>query len=422
VRHLTYSNVMATIAVFVAVGGGAYAVTSSSNKPVKACAKKQSGALRLLDKGKCKRSERAVRWNQKGRRGARGVAGLTGPAGAPAQGPTNADTLDGLDSPELQRALKATVIASPGATDAASGQNLRDAVAKANAAGAARTVYIEPGTYDLGASTTPLVIAAKVDLVGANYATTLIKSTGSATATDATFRTQGALTVRNVSITVTGATTAYQTVFAHDTGTLRINDSIINVGPSTTRTMGVDLAGGNVSLDHTQIYASGVLAGSTADVTSINTRVASPAGVFLRGGSFVSAQLGSAHSTGILGAGVVQVLGGSDVFVAGGSVSNRGIELTPANTSGVYVADASSIYAQGTGAIGVDAHTGPGAGTDLIIDKSLVSGNPGVFAAAGYNVNIILSQSAGTTVKGGAGTFLCFGSYGPTYVALGAGC
>jgi len=119
--HLTYANVMATLAVFVAIGGGAVAIGGvvDSNGEVRACYVKKGpnrGDVRLLVKGKCSKSERAINWSQRGPSGAPGAPGQQGPAGeqgppgAPADavgavlaadGPgsgLNADLLDGADS------------------------------------------------------------------------------------------------------------------------------------------------------------------------------------------------------------------------------------------------------------------------------------------------------------------------------------
>jgi hypothetical protein len=81
---------LATTSV-VAVSGlalGQDAVTSPA-KPVKACAKKQGGTLRIAKK--CRRTERRVRWGRIGPAGAQGVTGATGPQGpAGPQGDTGA--------------------------------------------------------------------------------------------------------------------------------------------------------------------------------------------------------------------------------------------------------------------------------------------------------------------------------------------
>jgi hypothetical protein len=88
-RRLTYANLLATIAIFVALGGGAYAVTAqpSANAVVFACAKKKGGALRTVNKAKrCKRSERKISWNVGGAAGpggSKGETGGSGPAGPP---------------------------------------------------------------------------------------------------------------------------------------------------------------------------------------------------------------------------------------------------------------------------------------------------------------------------------------------------
>ena len=90
--HLTYANVMASAAVFIALGGGAYAVQlrATPSTVLYACAKKKGGALRTVKKTKrCKRGERKVSWSvggpsgPSGSAGAAGAVGPTGPAGAP---------------------------------------------------------------------------------------------------------------------------------------------------------------------------------------------------------------------------------------------------------------------------------------------------------------------------------------------------
>src|SRR6267378_43627 len=79
--RLTYANVMATIAVFVAVGGGAYAAVSAipdRYNVIHGCYKKHKGNLRLVASGRCSRSERAIAFNQRGREGRQGPRGFQG--------------------------------------------------------------------------------------------------------------------------------------------------------------------------------------------------------------------------------------------------------------------------------------------------------------------------------------------------------
>ena len=99
---LSYANVMSTIAVFLALGGGAWAVTGqtgATKKPVtvNACVKKagkQKGQLRVVSaKAKCRKGERKLAWTSAPSTaapttGATGPVGPAGPAGqAGAQGP-----------------------------------------------------------------------------------------------------------------------------------------------------------------------------------------------------------------------------------------------------------------------------------------------------------------------------------------------
>jgi hypothetical protein len=96
--RLTYANVMATIAVFLAIGGGAYAVVGGgpARGAIEACYRKKGGSLRIVRKGtKCRRNERRVAWSQQG---PQGLPGAVGPPGLPNP---NAETLDGLDSSDF---------------------------------------------------------------------------------------------------------------------------------------------------------------------------------------------------------------------------------------------------------------------------------------------------------------------------------
>jgi hypothetical protein len=103
---------MATAAIFVALGGGAYAVSvlPAADATVYACAKKKGGALRTVKKGKrCKRTERKLSWSTRGPGGAqgeRGVAGGQGPAGATgAPGATGSTGATGPAGPSIAQTL-----------------------------------------------------------------------------------------------------------------------------------------------------------------------------------------------------------------------------------------------------------------------------------------------------------------------------
>jgi hypothetical protein len=83
-RHINYANVAATLALVLAMSGGAVAATGgfSSGGTLKACANEE-GVIRLLKPGKsCKKGQKSVSWNQTGPAGAKGLAGATGTTGA----------------------------------------------------------------------------------------------------------------------------------------------------------------------------------------------------------------------------------------------------------------------------------------------------------------------------------------------------
>jgi len=71
--------VMACTVLLAVSGGLAVAATTASGPVIGACANKTTGILRLA--GKCRRGERAIRWNQTGPQGPSGLAGPTGATG-----------------------------------------------------------------------------------------------------------------------------------------------------------------------------------------------------------------------------------------------------------------------------------------------------------------------------------------------------
>lgn len=108
--RLTYANVMATVAVFLGLGGGAYAAINGFPDPsgvFHGCVNKQTGTLRLVDGApSChnvktlKRGKHTVRvpgefavaWNQQGQQGLQGLQGLRGATGQPGSPAASAST------------------------------------------------------------------------------------------------------------------------------------------------------------------------------------------------------------------------------------------------------------------------------------------------------------------------------------------
>jgi hypothetical protein len=135
-RHITYANVTASLALFIALGGGAYAVAGNPfvgrKGKVSVCVQEGDRTLRAVKPGaKCAAGEVALTLNQRGKRGKRGLPGaigatgaagaagargLQGPAGA--AGTPGADGTDGIDGAGFEFT---TVSGVPGPTLAAEG-------------------------------------------------------------------------------------------------------------------------------------------------------------------------------------------------------------------------------------------------------------------------------------------------------------
>jgi hypothetical protein len=77
---------LALLLVLVVGAGGGYALAASKTKTITVCADKKTGILHLHKRGKCKRGQQRVSWNQQGRQGPQGAQGPAGQPGAPAAG------------------------------------------------------------------------------------------------------------------------------------------------------------------------------------------------------------------------------------------------------------------------------------------------------------------------------------------------
>lgn len=100
-QHLSYANVIATLALVFAMSGGAIAATgafTAASSSIQACVG-ANGVVKILTGKKCKHGQKAVSWNQQGPAGARGPAG--------AQGSVGTAGLNGNPGPSATTALTA---------------------------------------------------------------------------------------------------------------------------------------------------------------------------------------------------------------------------------------------------------------------------------------------------------------------------
>jgi hypothetical protein len=90
--RLTFANVASAVALFISLGGGAYAATGSllrADATIRACVGKTGDVRVLTANQSCRKRETAIAWNK---RGPAGIAGAPGPAGE--RGPAGADGRD----------------------------------------------------------------------------------------------------------------------------------------------------------------------------------------------------------------------------------------------------------------------------------------------------------------------------------------
>jgi hypothetical protein len=82
--RLSYANVAATMALFLALGGGAYAALQpvGPSGEINACFSRRSGDLSLRKGARCGKGQRAVSWSQSGPQGPQGPQGDRGLQGA----------------------------------------------------------------------------------------------------------------------------------------------------------------------------------------------------------------------------------------------------------------------------------------------------------------------------------------------------
>jgi hypothetical protein len=161
--------VIAIAAVVIAAGGVAIGAIPARDGKITACYSKRDGALRVIDAGdKCRKREKRIAWNQRGRRGPAGEDGLDGLDGS--------DGFDGFDGEPAASMLVGSVdttvtgsgeaFAFPSGRDASTGTPESEHVMLSPAAETVArdlAVKLDPAAPDPGDANFTFIIRANGD-------------------------------------------------------------------------------------------------------------------------------------------------------------------------------------------------------------------------------------------------------------------
>ncbi len=173
--RLTYANVTSTLALFLALGGAAYAAGNSlvgSNGAIHGCVAKR-GALTVVAVGKrCPRHTRSLLFAQKGQPGPRGLPGAQGTTGQPGT-PGTPGAPGGVGITNYQVVNGATVASSGG------GQNIAS-----NYAFCPTGTHVIGGGFATSGANTQIFVKNEKPITGTSQDAFLVETT-SASPTDA---------------------------------------------------------------------------------------------------------------------------------------------------------------------------------------------------------------------------------------------
>ena len=103
---------LGALAATISLGAVQFAAASGGST-ITACANKSTGAMRLLAKGSCKKTERKVVWNQEGIQGQTGAQGIPGTPGVNGVNGVNKKSQINLFQPIMSGVFLIPVPSSP---------------------------------------------------------------------------------------------------------------------------------------------------------------------------------------------------------------------------------------------------------------------------------------------------------------------
>jgi hypothetical protein len=372
---ISYANVVATVALFIALGGASYAAIKLPRNSVgSAQIKKGAVTKSKLARGVAVSGPRGAA-GPPGAAGPQGPAGPAGMAGADgAQGTTGERGADGRDF-----AYAHVVVVKATGAAAENGDALLAALERIadNSDSEPYLLKLEPGIYDLGTAT--LAMKPSVDIEGSGPAVTTIRR--SAAGADAVMRLRSGQ-VRDLTIESrpsSGDALAAE-IAATETPTL-LNVRVRALALSAGDAVGIGGASGNVTLRGSDVSAIAAAGGAASGValTGPGSLTAREAGIDAGGSSAtaVSVALGNAY------------LRGSTLIANGGAAAT---------------------------AVSVDGGSARIIGSELL--PSGAATNRAVNGTSTPTIRLATSLVGGTVT----GSPVCVGAYSASFTALGTGC
>jgi hypothetical protein len=356
-RSPRVANVVAFLALFVAIGGISWAAIKLPKNSVGAAQIKKN-AVRSAD---VKNRSLLARDFKAGQlpAGAMGAPGPQGPQGIPgAQGP--AGTI----------AYERTIVVHPGADADAGGAALRAALASITDAGTDKKylIFLEPGVYAIKDG--PLQLKDHVNIQGSGSDVTRLLADSSV----------GSVAVKGAHALISDLTlhygsTAVQDIVALEASAstfLRLVDSRVTASGGGSSTTGLRLvASSNVSLTDTEVFVS------TSRSGSLLIGVDVPAGVFTASGGSMSAQSSAGTNVTVVALRSAASARVRSVFEISATVSNGSATSVLAHVLGGALVESSRISASGGTSPAAVSESGGG---EVIVGASGISPGPGTGA------------------------------------------
>jgi hypothetical protein len=362
-RSPRIANVVAFLALFIALGGISWAAIKLPKNSVGAAQIKKNAvtSAKVKDRTLLAKDFKAGQLPA----GPAGAKGQQGPQGIP--GPQGPQGGTGPQGPAGTVAYERTIVVRPGASADAGGAALRAAIASITDAGTDKKylIFLEPGIYAIKDG--PLQLKNDVSIQGSGPDVTRLLADSSA----------GPVAVKGAhglvsDLTLHYGSSAVQDIVALEAGPstfLRLRNARVTANGGGSTTIGLRLvATSNVSLTGTEVSVS------TSRSGSLLMGVDVPSGVFSASGGSIGAQSSGGTNVTVVALRSASSARVRSVFEISATVANGTATAVLAHVTGGALVESSRIFA--SGGTGPAAVTEAGGG-EVIVGASGVSPGPG---------------------------------------------